>query len=117
MSKKSLVSLTIMAAIMATVLVLSLPVLAEQANSSSNAKDASILIQNSAFFPTHLTVEKGTTVTWLNADYDIHKIKGDNFESNDLNRGDSFSYKFDAAGTYSFADAANPSIKGEITVT
>lgn len=117
MSKKNLVSITIVAAVIATVLVLSLPGLAEQANTTSNAKNASILIQNSAFFPTHLTVDKGTTVTWLNADHDIHKIKGENFESNDLNRGDSFSYKFDAAGAYTFADPSNPSATGEIVVT
>lgn len=117
MSTKSLVSFSIMAAAMATMLVISLPCLAEQANSTSNDKSASILIQNAAFFPDHLTIEKGTTVTWLNADYDIRKVKGDNFESKDLNRDDTFSYKFDTAGTYTFADPSNPTTKGEITVT
>jgi len=114
---KNLISITIMAAVIAATLALSLTGLAEQANSTSNAKDVTILIQNSVFQPSNITVEKGTTVTWLNTDRDIHKIEGESFESDDLNRGDAYSYKFEAAGTYGFTDALNPSAKGEITVT
>ena len=103
--------------ILVTVLVLSFPGLAEQAKSTSYAKNASILIDSFAFSPSNLTVEKGTTVTWFNSDKFNHKIKGDGFESKDLIRGSSFSYKFEVAGTYKYADALHPSMKGEITVT
>jgi len=113
---KNLISIAMMATVMASVLVLSLPCLAESAGSTSNATTVAILIQNFVFNPASLSIEMGTTVTWVNADRDIHKVKGDNFESNDLNRGDAFSYKFDAAGTYEYIDAANPSAKGEIIV-
>jgi plastocyanin len=97
--------------------VLSFPGLADKNISSSDTKNTTILIQDFAFNPNNLTIEKGITVTWLNADRDTHKIKSDKFESKDLNRGDSFSYTFKESGTYSYADASNPSMKGKITVT
>ena len=90
--------------------------MAEQARSASNEKKASIVIEENVFSPSNLTVEKGTTVAWVNADRDTHKVKGDNFESQELSRGDVFRYKFDKSGSYKYVDALNPSIKGEITV-
>jgi len=117
MSEKGLVYFTIMATVMVTLLVFLLPGLAEEASSAPAAKNASILIEFQAFSPSNLTIEKGTTVTWLNTDHDFHKIKGDKFESNNLTRGDTFSYLFDKAGTYDYMDALNPSVKGKIIVT
>jgi plastocyanin len=117
MTDKCLVSFALVALVVAMALVLSLPGLADQNNSTSDAKNTTILIQNSTFNPNHLTIEKGTTVIWLNTDRDTYKIKSDKFESKDLNKGDSFSYTFKESGTYSYADASRPSIKGEITVT
>jgi plastocyanin len=118
MAKKSLTTFTLVAIIVSTVLMLSFSCLAEQAKSPSDAKNTTtILIQNSAFFPTHLTVVKGTTVNWLNADRITYKVKSDKFESKDLLRGDTFSYTFNETGTYNYAEASNPSMKGVITVT
>ena len=117
MTNKCLVHFALVAVIVAIALVLSLPGLADQNNSSSDAKNTTVLIQDFTFNPNHLTVEKGTTVTWLNTDRNTYKIMSDEFESKELNRGDSFSYKFKESGTYSYADASNPTIKGEITVT
>jgi plastocyanin len=113
---KDLISIAIMAVLMASVLVLSLPSLAEPAQSTSNATTVTILIQDSVFDPISLAIEKGTTVTWVNADRDVHKVKGNTFESNELNRGDAFSYTFNASGTYDYEDAMNPTAKGEIIV-
>jgi len=110
-------SVYIMATVMVTLFVFLLPGLAEEASSTPIAKNASILIEFQVFTPNNLTVETGTTVTWLNADRDFHKIKGDKFESENLIRGDTFSYTFDKAGTYEYMDALNPSVKGKIIVT
>jgi plastocyanin len=117
MTNKCLISFALVAVVVATALVLSLPGLADQNNSTSDAKNKTILIQSFAFIPNHLTIEKGTTVTWVNGDRDTYKIKSDKFESKDLYRGDSFSYTFKESGTYNYADAFNPSMKGVITVT
>jgi plastocyanin len=118
MRKISLVSFTLAAMFVAMGLMLFLsPCLAEQANSPSSTKTASVLIQSYAFSPSSLTVEKGTTVTWLNADRMVYKIKSDNFESPELNRGDAFSYTFNETGTYNYAEVSTPSMKGTIIVT
>ena len=117
MTKKSLITFTLVAMIVATGLAISFPSLAEQAKSPSDAKNASILIQTFAFSPAELTVAKGTTVNWLNAGRETYHIKSDKFESKDLLRGDMFSYTFNETGTYNYADASNPSMKGVITVT
>ncbi len=118
MRKISLISFTLAAMVVAMGLMLFLsPCLAEQSNPSSSSKTASVLIQVYAFSPSSLTVEKGTTVTWLNADRMVYKIKSDNFESPELNRGDVFAYIFNETGTYNYAEASNPSMKGTIIVT
>ncbi len=118
MRKISIISFTLAAMVMATGLMLFLsPCMAEQSTSLASSKTASVLIQVYAFSPSSLTVEKGTTVTWLNADRMVYKIKSDNFESPELNRGDTFSYTFNETGTYNYAEASNPSMKGTIIVT
>lgn len=117
MRKKSLLSLTLVGLFIATGLILSFgPCLADQASASGNAT-ASILIQSFAFSPSMLTVEKGTTVTWTNADRMVYKIKSDSFESGNLNRGDAFSHTFNATGTYNYTEASNPAMKGTIVVS
>ena len=85
--------------------------------SASAAPSASVLIQTFAFWPSILTVEKGTAVTWTNADRMVYKIKFDDFESGMLNRGDAFTHKFNETGTYNYAEASNPAMKGSIVVT
>jgi len=102
---------------LAGLMLCTVPGLALQDSSPSNAPTASILIQNYAFHPATLTVEKGTIVTWLNADRDVYKIKSDKFESKALNRGDAFSYTFNETGTYNYAEASYSSMKGTIVVT
>lgn len=117
MSKKSIITFTLMAIVVSAGLMLSFPGLAEQAKSTPDANNTTtILIQNSAFFPAHLTAAKGTTVNWLNADRDTYKVKSDKFESNDLLRGDTFSYTFNETGTYNYAEASHPSMIGVIIV-
>lgn len=80
------------------------------------ASPNTVVIQNFAFNPPVLTVSAGTTVTWTNQDSATHRIKSDTFNSQDLVKGDSYSFMFDTPGSYEYTCAIHPSMKGTITV-
>ncbi|MEW6329689.1 MAG: cupredoxin domain-containing protein [Candidatus Micrarchaeota archaeon] len=81
-----------------------------------NATTASVIIQNFAFNPPALTVGVGTTVKWTNQDSAPHTIKSGAFNSGNLNKGDSFEFKFNTKGTYDYLCGLHPSMKGKIIV-
>jgi plastocyanin len=116
-SRKNLLPLSLIGLFVAAGLMLSFGVCLADTGSGSAAPSASVLIQTFAFSPSTLTVEKGTTVTWTNADRMAYKIKFDNFESGILNRGDAFTHKFNETGTFNYVEASNPAMKGSIVVT
>jgi len=65
-----------------------------------------------------VVVKKGTKVVWDNqmmARENIIIVQG-LFTSGVLNKGDSFSYIFDKAGTYDWSSTTNGAFKGTITV-
>ncbi|MHC1688739.1 MAG: copper-binding protein [Methanothrix sp.] len=117
MSRKSLLSLSLIGLLVVGGLMLSFGPCLADTGSASAAPSASVLIQAFAFWPSTLTVEKGTAVTWTSADRMVYKIKFDDFESGMLNRGDAFTHKFNETGTYNYAEASNPAMKGSIVVT
>jgi len=65
-----------------------------------------ISIENYAFNPKEIKIVTGTTVVWINNDYDFisHQIISDNksFSSPVLRPGDKFQFKFDQPGEYSY---------------
>jgi len=75
-----------------------------------------INIQNFAFEPSVLTIEKGATVTWMNSDSAPHQIKSTNFNSNQLSKGQTFSFAFNDAGTFDYFCSIHPSMVGKIIV-
>ncbi|MEI6266466.1 MAG: cupredoxin family copper-binding protein [bacterium] len=76
----------------------------------------SVRIKDFAFSPSEIKVKKGTTVTWKNEDSATHKIKSDAFESGDLATGDTYQFKFESTGTFSYICSIHPSMKGTVTV-
>jgi plastocyanin len=58
--------------------------------------------------PRDLTVAPGTTVTWVNADSERHRIRSTSgpvdIDSGNLDPGQSFQFTFEAEGTYLYAD-------------
>jgi len=46
------------------------------------------------FNPAELRIVKGTKVIWTNMDSALHIIKGDDFESSELNKRDVWNYTF-----------------------
>lgn len=79
-----------------------------------------IVINNFAFGPATLTVKRGTTVTWINKDGDAHLVTAVGakplFSSNPLDTGDSFSFTFNAPGTYAYFCKIHPTMKGVVIV-
>jgi plastocyanin len=59
---------------------------------------------NFAFSPATLTVKTGTKVSWTNKDTVTHTVTADQgaFNSGLLSPGNSFSFTFTQAGTYSY---------------
>jgi plastocyanin len=65
-----------------------------------------------------LTIEAGTTVTWVNADDEPHTVASDAglFRSGGLDTNESFSYKFDKPGTYRIYCTIHPRMVATIVV-
>ena len=79
-----------------------------------------VSIQNFAFQPATIQVAKGTTVTWTNEDAAPHTVtfrNGGMRGSGTLQRGQSFSYTFGTAGTYTYYCGVHPSMIGTVLVT
>ena len=77
-----------------------------------------ITIDNFKFGPAALTVAKWTEVTWLNRDDIPHSIvmSGGAARSKPLDTDQTFVYKFDKAGTFSYICGLHPAMHGTVTV-
>jgi plastocyanin len=84
--------------------------------SVSAAAQAKSLIQDFSFAP--LTIEAGTTVTWVNGDDEPHTVASETglFRSGALDTDESFSYRFDKPGTYRIYCTIHPRMVATITV-
>jgi plastocyanin len=89
------------------------------AEAAPAAKGAIIKIANFDFGPTTVTVPVGASVTWVNNDDDAHSVVADNhaFRSAPLDTGESYSFTFAAAGTYSYHCGLHPQMVGKVVVT
>jgi plastocyanin len=80
-----------------------------------------VAIKNFAFSPASLTVKVGTTVTWINQDTDAHTVTTQNnagpLSSQALTTGQTYSYTFTKAGTYSYLCTIHPFMTATVTVT
>ncbi len=87
---------------------------------AASTKKPSITISNYSFHPATLTAKKGSTVTWVNKDDDVHTIKGTDgpeaFGSPALDSGSAFGFTFRQAGTYHYICSVHPYMHGVIVV-
>jgi len=77
-------------------------------------------IFNYKFDAETITVPVGTTVTWTNKDEIPHTVASADKSFKDspgLDTGDSYSYTFTKAGTYSYYCTLHPFMKGKVVVT
>ncbi len=83
------------------------------------AEVKTISIHDLSFDPVTVTVAAGTTVTWTNDDPMAHTVTSDTaglFGSKQFFTGETFSFTFATAGTYTYHCAVHPSMKGTIIV-
>jgi plastocyanin len=81
---------------------------------------------NKAYSPNPIQIQRGTTVVWRNGDTTLHTAVsgkgtsdtslGKMFESPPIAPGKTFSYKFDAAGTYDYFCTLHPAMVGTVVV-
>ncbi|HUN72446.1 MAG TPA: metallophosphoesterase [Steroidobacteraceae bacterium] len=94
--------------------------LAAAASTAPAAATPAVTISNYSFQPGTLTVKKGSTVTWLNSDGDVHTIKSTDgpaaFGSPALDSGNRFEFTFNQPGTYHYTCSVHPYMRGVIVV-
>lgn len=73
-------------------------------------------IKDFAFTPSELSIQKGSTIVWVNDDEVPHSIKGEGFESSVFAKGDRFEYTFTDAGAYPYICGIHTSMKGLVSV-
>jgi plastocyanin len=63
-----------------------------------------VLIQDLKFNPSRLTIQAGSTISWINRDPAFHTVHSDTgvFQSGLLSVGQLFSFTFDEPGTYPY---------------
>ncbi|HUW85315.1 MAG TPA: cupredoxin family copper-binding protein [Methanoregula sp.] len=84
---------------------------------TASVSDNTIRIKNFAFDPASITVKAGSTVRWVNQDSVPHRILfADNVDSNVLAAQQSYSRKFDQAGTYDYSCTIHPTMQGTVIV-
>lgn len=77
-----------------------------------------VTIQNFKFNPNIVTIPVGGSVTFKNLDQVAHTATDSKkaFDSGDLKQGQSWTYTFKTAGTYSYVCSYHPMMKAEVVV-
>ncbi len=74
---------------------------------------------SNSYNPNPIEVNVGQTITWVNDDFVIHTATSADgiFDSNILQRGQTFSYTFDTLGEYPYYCDLHPNMVGTVRVT
>jgi plastocyanin len=87
-------------------------------NDATGEKVATVRMIDACFTASVTTVDPGTDVTFVNADFGIiHNVSGNGWgHFEDMDKGDAFTATFDGAGVYPFACQYHPGMTGAIVV-
>jgi plastocyanin len=109
--------LAALAALLAVVLVASACSSSKKSSASSSSPNT-VNVKNFSFQPGSLTVPVGTKVTWKFDDSAQHALKANDssFTSNPLSSGQTYSFTFSKAGTYSYICSIHTYMKGTVVV-
>lgn len=80
---------------------------------------ATVAMKNIQFDPKTVTIKVGDTVEWVNEDsvnHDAVAKEGDVPKSELFGKGETYSAKFDTAGTIEYVCTVHPGMEGTITV-
>ncbi len=76
-----------------------------------------VWMQNRKFVPSKITVNAGTTVTWINKDsIQYNVIDSGYFESGTIYPDEIFSFEFDSGGTFEYVCTFHPGMAGTVIV-
>ena len=80
-------------------------------------------MMNNSFSPASITISKGTTIKWTNKESVVHTVTSGPqgspsgmFDSGNLGKDQTFSFKFDSAGTFSYHCKPHIGMTGTVTV-
>jgi plastocyanin len=87
-------------------------------SAGAQGQTMTVSIEDFFFSPANMTVAPGTTVTWVNNGQAPHTSTADDgtWDSGTLQPGESFSFTFDQAGTYTYHCSIHPNMTGTIKV-
>lgn len=88
-------------------------------NQAQAAASQNVQIKGFDFSPSTITIKKGDTITWTNADSASHTITSDSgseLSSSTLSNGAKYSHTFNTAGTFSYHCSFHPSMKATVIV-
>ncbi len=91
---------------------------APQTPVTSDASQVTVEIINFDFFPRDLTVQQGSTVTWVNGDaapHDATDVAG-GWGTGTLAQGESATLTFDSPGAYQYLCTIHPTMKAALNV-
>lgn len=83
---------------------------------TATAADGGVGIARFTFAPGTVTIVAGESVTWTNRDGVGHTASGSGWDTGVLNRGESASVTFVAAGTFPYACEFHPNMRGTVEV-
>lgn len=61
-----------------------------------------VSMEGFTFFPSEISIAVGETVTWTNVDSQAHTATGDDFDTGELQQGETGEHTFTAAGTFEY---------------
>ena len=81
-------------------------------------KTVSVAIMGFKFVPADVTVNVGDTVIWTNEDSAPHTVESSDstLRSDELSKGDTYSYKFTKAGKFNYICGIHTSMHGFVMV-
>ena len=92
-----------------------------QPNSDTPIRTNKVKISNYDFTPAVIVIKVGEAVTWTNEDSVTHTIISEDdsvvgLNSGNLNKGQTYSFTFNKAGTYNYTSTSYTYMKGKIIV-
>jgi len=92
---------------------------ARKAQTASASASAAVTIGDFFFKPKDVTVSVGESVTWTNTGKvkEGHTVTGNGFDSGVLKKGDTYTHRFDSAGTFDYVCTIHPNMRATVTVT
>ena len=88
------------------------------AGHANAATTKTVNIYGSTFSPKSVTITAGDTIKWVNKDNETHQVygTGGKFVSPILKHNQSWTFTFNAAGTYTYKDELHPKLTGTLVV-